>query len=74
MWEGSKRRRHAHCCNEQCASLVVNGQLQLQELWIREFAAIRPITRLHTANGGITERESVDGPVQFGDLMFETTS
>jgi hypothetical protein len=28
----SKRRRHAHCCNEQYATLVLNGQLQLQEL------------------------------------------
>jgi hypothetical protein len=28
----SKWRKYAHCCNEQYATLVVNGQLQLQEL------------------------------------------
>jgi hypothetical protein len=27
-----------------------------------------------TANGGVTKRKSEDGPIQFGDPIFETAS
>jgi hypothetical protein len=69
----NKRRQHAHCCNEQYAILVLNGQLQLQKA-LDSGVHRNMIYLTDTGNGGVTKSKFVDAPIQVGEMVFETAS